>query len=467
MRGGDATVAMQYFGADDLPFYADLARTFPLATRWFCSCLGPTIPNRRFLVSGTAHGLIDDVSLRFEDYPPAGTIFDLLSASGVSWANYHDQPAWRSILPTLFGRRAQGLFERIKLILAGLLPGLEKPVGGELFFTADVYQRKLLATWHHSLPIARFFDQAQSGKLPAVCFVDPDFFSYSEENPQDVQVGESFVASVIEAVMASPCWLTTLLVRLHDEYGGYYDHVPPPAAPAPDDVLGRNLVDQHPLLAKLPFLRSLVRDLERVDAGPRTFENFGFRIPGVVVSPYAVPGEVNDTTFDHTSVLRLIEDIWNLPRLTRRDATANSPLPLLDLESAPAFAEPPVLHPPATPGAWRSASLTTGPRRARPQEIDDRSAERAVSGRSGVSSALYGKRFGVVSGLRAGDQCGTQTLGAKRPSCEAASDWRGGWQSSWEPRQAAAGACFVAAAGRDAAARLRHRFGVGAAGHPR
>ena len=80
---------MGYWSEHDLPFYYGLARTFPLADHWFSSCLGPTFPNRRFLIAGTAHGLIDDSPYDLLDYPPAGTIFDLLTRYGISWANYH------------------------------------------------------------------------------------------------------------------------------------------------------------------------------------------------------------------------------------------------------------------------------------------------------------------------------------------------------------------------------------------
>ena len=89
---------MGYWSESDLPFYYGLARTFPLADRWFGSCLGPTFPNRRFLIAGTAHGLIDDSPYDLLDYPPAGTIFDMLTEHGISWANYHpvakDESRW-------------------------------------------------------------------------------------------------------------------------------------------------------------------------------------------------------------------------------------------------------------------------------------------------------------------------------------------------------------------------------------
>ena len=87
---------MGYWSEDDLPFYYGLARTFPLADHWFSSCLGPTFPNRRFLIAGTAHGLIDDSPYDLLDYPPAGTIFDMLTRYGISWANYHPVAAARA-----------------------------------------------------------------------------------------------------------------------------------------------------------------------------------------------------------------------------------------------------------------------------------------------------------------------------------------------------------------------------------
>ena len=68
---------MGYWTEQELPFYYGLARTFPLADRWFSSCLGPTFPNRRFIIAGTAHGLIDDLPFGMVDYPAAGTIFDI------------------------------------------------------------------------------------------------------------------------------------------------------------------------------------------------------------------------------------------------------------------------------------------------------------------------------------------------------------------------------------------------------
>jgi phospholipase C len=93
-----------------------------------------------------------------------------------------------------------------------------------------------------------------------------------------------------------------------------------------------------------------VRHCEDLVAEPLTYDTYGFRVPAVIVSPYARPGCVLSEVFDHTSVLKLVEEKWNLPALTRRDAAASSPIGALDLGGPPAFIKPPEL--PAPSLAW-------------------------------------------------------------------------------------------------------------------
>jgi phospholipase C len=347
LPGRDASVAMTYWNEQDLPFYHGLARIFPLATRWFSSCLGPTFPNRRFMIAGTAHGLIDDLPFGMADYPAAGTIFDMLSAHGIGWANYHHVPAvrinWRRL------SRASGLnFLRVLgALLAALFPQLIPVMESKMQTTADLYPLGMLRAINHLRPMSQFWQDARAGKLPAVTIVDPDFGSCSEENPQDVQVGEGFAAKVINAVMAGRGWPKTLLIWLYDEHGGYYDHVPPPPAPEPDDVPGRSPMQRFFLLRMLLRFAGYASQIEAADAGPSSYDRLGFRVPAVIVSPYAKPGHVTDTVYDHTSILKLIERKWNLPPLTRRDAAATDPLDALDLDSPPPFLVPPTLPEPA------------------------------------------------------------------------------------------------------------------------
>ena len=225
----------------------------------------------------------------------------------------------------------------------------------DLQFTSAIYPLGMAGYMAHVRSIERFFADADSGHLPSFCIVDPDFRSFSEENPQDVRKGESFAAEVISRVMHGPGWADTLLIWTYDENGGYYDHVAPPAAVPPDDVPGRSRVAHPSLLRSLlkVLFPGYVRHAEQLVAGPDAYDTYGFRVPAVIVSPYARPDCVLSDVLDHTSVLKLIEEKWNLPALTRRDAAATSPLGALDLTAPPAFLTPPRLPAPALAwGTW-------------------------------------------------------------------------------------------------------------------
>jgi phospholipase C len=280
-------VAMGYWQRADQPFYYSLASIFPLADRYFCSVLGQTYPNRRYLMAATSLGMVNDDQVQdLPKYPPNGTIFDQLNKHGISWKDYWSSTPSTLLWPELFTRDPANALR------------LEK--------------------------ISHFFSDAKAGKLPAFSLVEPDYGNTSEENPQNIAAGEQFAASVIDAVMTGPNWSKTLLIWTYDEHGGYYDHVPPPAAVPPDDVGPSTLL-----------------------GGPKYsgFARYGFRVPCVVVSPWARAGHVSHTVYDHTSILKLVETKWNLPALTRRDANANNMLDMLDF-SAPAFRKPPALAKP-------------------------------------------------------------------------------------------------------------------------
>jgi phospholipase C len=302
-------VAMGYWTGEDLPFTYSLARTFPIGDRWFSSVLAQTYPNRRYLIAGTSAGMTDDGGISVLNLPepaPAGTVFNLLDAHGISWENYV------ASYPT------------------GATP--------ELYAANDAATEVL----HHKA-LDDFFTDAADGDLPAFSFLDPDYDTQSQENPENIVVGEALISQVVQALGASPLWPRTLFVLTYDEHGGYYDHVPPPPAIPPDAI------------------PPLVQPGEQVYDG---FARYGIRVPSVVVSPYARRHYVSHVLHDHTSILAMIERKWNLPALTYRDANANDLTDFLDLRALargrPTF---PSLPPLAAPGdtAAALACSATGP----------------------------------------------------------------------------------------------------------
>ncbi len=287
VRVAGAPTPMGYFDDGDLPVTYALASHFPISERYFCSLLGQTDPNRRFLFCATAAGETNDVPAGLTMRIPGGTIFDALDVSRISWRVYYDN------VPSPF------LIENFR---------------------------------DNPLQVARcvknpeFFTDAAAGHLPQVSLIEPNFNVESEENPQDVAFGENFLWRVASALMHSPQWRSTALFVTYDEHGGYFDHVVPPPAIPPDDTLPR---------------------LGQPGEGtyPAGYDRYGFRVPLTVISPWARPRYVSRCTADHTSILSFIEHKWNLPALTRRDANAWHLRDMFDTRR-PHFRRPPPLPDP-------------------------------------------------------------------------------------------------------------------------
>jgi phospholipase C len=224
-----------------------------------------------------------------------------------------------------------------------------KGLAGRYYFS-DV---PFLALWGVKyLPISRpfsvFLADCASGNLPHVAFVDPRFLGEAsgtsdDDHPHaDIRDGEAFLDLVYNAITTGPAWSKTLLVINFDEWGGFFDHVPPSAAPLPhaDQVAGN-----------ADGLR-------------------GFRVPCLAISPWSRRGYVSHATLDHTSVLKLIEWRWELPPLSVRDQTATNLAVALDFEHPDLQAPRPVVPagpfgvpcPSATPST-RSALGAAGGRR--------------------------------------------------------------------------------------------------------
>jgi phospholipase C len=147
----------------------------------------------------------------------------------------------------------------------------------------------------HIVSTTEFYKDLQNGTLPQVCWLVPHGVQ-SEHPPQDIRKGMWHVTSLVNAVMHSPYWATCAIIIVWDDSGGFYDHVPPPSV----DKFG-----------------------------------FGFRVPAIVISPYARPGTVVHTTYDMTSPLKTIEAAFGLASLTGRDASANNMLDCFNFSQVP------------------------------------------------------------------------------------------------------------------------------------
>jgi phospholipase C len=308
--------SMGYYTEDELPFYYSLAKTFTLANRWFCSAPCQTYPNRRFLMAATASGVISTDLNTVTRYPRNGTIWDQLSKHNIPWANYFSDAPTTAIISGTLLRHAANLRRIEQFYLdaaAGTLPAVSL-----VDCNMGAIQSQVSGVVEDLPAPIPTFTRVPNTAVDITC--------ESEENPEDVQLGEAFVARAVNAVMNGPKWRRTLLVWFYDEHGGYYDHVAPPKALEPDGW--------KPNLQK--------------DNLPGGYDTYGPRVPAVVVSPYARRRAVTNVVHDHTSVLATIERQWNLPALTRRDANARTLADFLDT-SKPAFREPPSLAKPANP----------------------------------------------------------------------------------------------------------------------
>jgi len=304
---------MGYYDTTDLPYYYALYSTFAIADRYFCSLLSQTFPNRFYLLAATSFGHIrNDIPMNFAtDFsPPGGTIFEKLDNAGVTWKVYFAEVPFA------------GLFAYVRQHGANVKP------------------------------IQQYFTDAAAGTLPQVAFVDPIFnfsgaFSRNQETdehpPANVQVGEQFAKTVIDAIMASPQWYNSgtgrgaALFLTYDEHGGFWDHLPPPPACLPDNIP--------------PMLQS--------GDEPGMFDRYGIRVPFVAVSPYSRKHYASHRTYDHTSILRFIETRFDLPALTRRDANADPLMRLFKFHRA-TFAVPPTLPPAPVDEAHRLQCSPSG-----------------------------------------------------------------------------------------------------------
>lgn len=294
------TRAMGYYDQSDLPYYYEAAARFATSDRFFSPALTNTVPNRLYLFTATSFGNA------FPPTPPSGgftqpTIFAHLDQAGVSWRYYYQDAASSALIQQ---------FSIYKTDAAKVVP---------------------IANWAK--------DVLNDSTLPSVIFIERASQSDRDEHPgANIQAGAADVANIINGLMSSPSWQDSAFILAYDEGGGLYEHVRP-SREIPPDTLAPNLKSSDK---------------------QGSFNQTGFRVPLIVFSPWAKPSFVSHTTRDYTSILRLIEDRFNLAPLTLRDANADDMMEFFDFSGAPPLLTPPALPAQTTNGNCQQ-NLETAP----------------------------------------------------------------------------------------------------------
>jgi phospholipase C len=256
---GSDEFAAGYYLKKDLGFIPHAGEAFTLYDRYFCSIMASTYPNRHYQWGAQAGGI------RTNEFPTGDgfqweTIFDRATDRGVSVGYYNSDLPFAA----LYGSRGIG--------------------------------------W--TRPIAQFYEQAEQGTLPNVCFVDPPFKdggggdgTSADEHPHgDVRLGQAFMSDVAHAFMESPQYRRGAMFINYDEWGGFFDHVKPRFVP--DDRESRDLDENWGFT--------------------------GFRVPGVAISPYAHGGRVSHMPVTHESIVKLISYRFRLGHLNKRHRYATN-----------------------------------------------------------------------------------------------------------------------------------------------
>jgi phospholipase C len=291
----DGKRAMSYYDGTDLPYYYFLASNFGTSDRWFSPAMSRTQPNRLYMLAATSAGLA---------YPPPPgspplanqTIFDLLQAAGVSWKVYVTD-------------------------LTHAPPPIQDSALN-FFATAGKYPNNIVG-------VDQFLTDLSNNTLPSVAYIEPGYNAGLDEHPgvddgvpgANIQVGAEYVSSLINALMQSSSWDDSVFILTFDEFGGFYDHVPPQPAVSPDGITPRDLQPG---------------DVCTTDSGPTCdFVYTGYRVPLIVVSPFARKNYVSHTVADYTAWLKLVETRFGLPSLTRRDAAQMDMTEFFDFANVP------------------------------------------------------------------------------------------------------------------------------------
>jgi phospholipase C len=270
-------LAMAHYDDQDLPYYWNIADNYVLFDRFFSSAHGGSVRNHMYWVAGQP----GSAETGKEAVPLAGwgdtipTIFDRLEAAGISWKFYI-----QNYDPTATIRSQRVGDKGAQVVWAPLL-------AMDRFLDNPELSKKIVN-------LSEYFNDLHNNTLPSVAFIVPS--GTSEHPPGSIQAGEAFVRTLINGLVQSSAWSSSAFLWSYDDWGGFYDHVAPP----------------------------------QVDSS-----GYGFRVPALLVSPYAKRGFVDHTTLDFTAGIAFIRDNWGVAPLASRDTQAASFMDAFDFKSGP------------------------------------------------------------------------------------------------------------------------------------
>jgi phospholipase C len=312
--------SMGYYDDTDMNFYYHMASTFATSDRYFAPVMSRTQLNRMFLLAGTSGGHVYPLG------PPYGAltnppIFEALQNAGVTWKIYVNST----------GTGCSDI-DSSCLIKHSYL---------NMFTYYSVVDNGPLV--QNVVSVTQLKTDLANGTLPQVALIEPPSDAGLDEHPTDtdgaggidIQAGAAFTESIMTALMASPNWKDSAMFFTYDEPGGFYDHVPPQAAVPPDPSTSPTYlpIDLQP--------NDICGGTGQLGTGTCSFAYTGYRLPFIVVSPFAKKNYVSHTTYDHTAILKLIEERFGLSPLSNRDAAqADMSTDFFDFVNVP-WATPP------------------------------------------------------------------------------------------------------------------------------
>lgn len=319
--------SMGYFTDSDLNYYYFMASNFATSDRWFAPVMSRTQLNRMYMIAATSQGYIYPIGSNSADQNQltATPIFEQLQNAGITWKIYID--ASNTTCATMTGD------EQSKCLLIGY-SYLNQFTYEGVILNSEGKSPDLL---QNIVPITQFTTDAQNGTLPQFAMIEPASAEGVDEHPSDndaypvnIQTGAVYAGGLINTLMTSPSWKDSAMIFTYDEAGGFYDHVPPATAVVPDQYAYP--IDLQP---------GDKCDGANQSSGVCSFGTTGYRVPMMVISPFAKKNYVSHTTYDTTAVLTLVEKRFGLAALTARDkAQADMSTDFFDFTNIP-WAIPP------------------------------------------------------------------------------------------------------------------------------